>query len=171
MKTNLLFCTSLVCGIASNAKAVAMAPPDLTLQTYVTATTAACTDFSGTWKGKCSDGKDKIQVIRQTGCELINVDGHSFAIGGLSSESQTIPAGTTASSKLPMAVSIISSYDWNEDQTALNTAHSLMVRPIGKKTWALPASFRGTYRISGSHLAIDMVTQGGKYSCSLDKQS
>jgi hypothetical protein len=149
------------------APAMAQVP---SLESYVPAQNGeTCAGLSGLWKGKCSDGKDKVTYIEQKSCRYFKIDGKDVVVGGLESASTVIPAGTLEGVKAPLAMSVSSAYDWNEKRDTLQFHGALLARVVDAKS-AQPASFNGEYRLNGAKLELVASAEGAEYSCTFDKQ-
>lgn len=121
-----------------------------------------CTDFSGSWKGTCTDaksgGRDSSLEIKQQGCQYINMDKEEYELGALKSR---VATGTTASVE---AISLF----WSPDQKSLNFKMAYMLAELHRS--AVLVSGGGEIVRSGDQLMVSQETSGLKTSCVYQKQ-
>lgn len=139
---------------------------------------ADCTDFSGTWVGKCSSNageKDATIKIEQHGCEQLKFDDNHMHFGGLSGG-----FSTNTQDVGEMKVSM----DWNQGKkTTASINGTTTGRQLGKNNW-FNGTFRGNLAMAGEGALMtqfgyqwkltmadgESYIGGGNHHCILKKQ-
>jgi hypothetical protein len=106
-----------------------------------------CTNFSGTWKGKCTDTNgaetDESMVIEQYSCDSLTIDdAQSYDFGGANTETQTGTSRTNA---------FTTNLDWSADKTVAKLILGGGGRVLGQSiNWTMNGS--GSLRLSADKL-------------------
>lgn len=128
-----------------------------------------CTDFSGTWKGKCGTddiAEDSSFTIAQTGCELLSMGSEPQVLGGLQTLGQVIPQ---ASGEQTITYGLAHGIDWNENNTEIVGNFAGLVKILGNRE-IVPVNGKSVMKLDGSSLVIDMELIGLKVACVYQKQ-
>jgi hypothetical protein len=96
-----------------------------------------CTNFSGTWKGKCTDTNgaetEESMVIEQNSCDSVTInDAQSYNFGGANTDTQT---GTWSTNVFT------TNLDWNADKTVAKLVLGGGGRILGQRmNWTMNGS-------------------------------
>ncbi|MCX6124404.1 MAG: hypothetical protein NTV34_06595, partial [Proteobacteria bacterium] len=142
---------------------------------------ASCTNFTGTWKGTCTDtsGKKKedTTVIRQYGCGVISLsdsDTLPLFFGGVNNEGYTIKTS---------AISYTTTIDWNKEQTVANIAMHGLGRALGGANFWEMTGNGNLYLVDENNLKVrfgyqststadgEIFRSGASQSCQYLKQN
>lgn len=145
--------------------------PSLAISDYVSENDSRdCANFTGVWKGKCSDGKEKTVRIDQTSCTSINMDGRTQVFGALQTESLAMPAAVVSELKTASAIAVSSTYDWNSDRSAVEYSASVFFKPLdGVGKPPINALVNGRFHLNDGKLMEESEAVGVKISCSYVK--
>lgn len=148
--------------------------------------TQSCQDFTGAWKGTCTqtsqngetETTEEQVTIRQNHChslQIIDVDGSSESVtfGTLKEEREThLRNGQYGGWSYPSLTNFSTLWDWNKEKTQLNmTLHAVgFPEPIGTHGGAV--EMKGSMRREGDVLKVEMSgnVEVSKYSCSYSRQ-
>ncbi len=128
---------------------------------------AACVDFSGRWKGKCTANgasEDSTMEIVQKECEQLKVGNEVRYIGALDTHGQGIPLGDKG-----LMLGFVSTNDWNTTGTELITQFSGLIKVLGNRD-TVPANGRAVTKLVDGKLVVEAQIFDIKVSCSYDKQ-
>ena len=130
-----------------------------------------CPDFSGHWKGDCSDGKDVTKDvttdIKQTGCYYFASGSDTYYVGGFKTETQIVPPSNGMSPGFVSNSTI--NIEWSADRSTLLLHGNLLLQNLPDAT-GIPVQITGNYRRDGDVLRAELQSGTWKQLCQLKKQ-
>ncbi len=136
----------------------------LPIPPHATSDADVCPDFSGTWKGTCTDASGKTtqdtQTFTQQGCDTLASSNLSFNIGGTKTTIDSYGAGASMTSSMTAK--------WTDDKKGLDLAMiGLFVGPSSTTAY----HYQGQVRGDGKKLNFQLNTEDGKllYGCLYEK--
>ncbi len=129
--------------------------------------TAACADFSGKWKGKCTASgasEDSHLDIVQKECESLKMGHQETYVGALDTRGQGLPLGDKG-----LMLGFVSTNDWSADGQQLNTNFGGIIKLLGNREH-VPANGKAVTRLVDGKLTVEAQIFDVNVSCTYDKQ-
>ncbi len=156
------FFSRSVFGAANRSEVTALAEKKTLAKLDITKSEAlAYTDFSGSWRGTCTDTKgthDSSVEIKQVGSQYLSFDKDEYEVGALKSK---VVSGTMSSAD-------IFSLSWSPDQKSLNFKMVYMLAELHHAS--LLVSGQGEIVRAGNQLTVSAEAAGQKTNCIYQKQ-
>jgi len=113
---------------------------------------SGCPDFSGNWRGTCSDGTATTLNVLQSGCAYFSVGPRSFYVGGLHTESDHVPASTAVDS--PFSQTGTRLVQWDKDGKTLRWLETWFLANEGANPVRM--DFNGTWQLENDGLYVHL---------------